>query len=241
MLEPGEVFYLPPEEDEPLGKGDRPHLLLSLCNSQTEVYTFAYGSTKATDALRGAEHVLVDPFSSRDESTGLNYPTYIYPSRLVSYAADELDAPAGRIVGELPVIRASLARAIGIGMGATAEANAPGSNRRGRLVEIAPALAEKLDARFAAVVTEPGYSRHGFQQTVIPLLDGGCDVQSLDVVARHAAWCANLGDEYETAILATSLVSTLYLPKHILRFLDAVVPNSVMVQVDSALENHFGL
>src|SRR5215212_792521 len=78
MPGPGEVFYLPPEPGDDSHKGDRPHVLVSLYGSDTEVVTLAYGSTRPTDALRGAEHVLVDPSSAAEQRTGLIYPTYVY-------------------------------------------------------------------------------------------------------------------------------------------------------------------
>lgn len=178
MARPGEVFYLPSEAVASPAKGDRPHLLLSRVSRETEVVTFAYASTRDTDAVRGAEHVRVAP----SRGTSLAYPTYIYPSRLVSYPLSAVGPSAGRIVRELPAIRASLWRALGIGEGVTAEGNVLGSNRRGRLVALAPELAAEWDVRYAVVMTEPRYSRTGYQQTVVPVLDEECEVRSLDVV-----------------------------------------------------------
>jgi hypothetical protein len=117
MPDPGQVYYLPPELREGPGKGDRPHLVLSLCVPGAETSTFAYGSTRATDALRGAAHVLVDPHATPFGRTGLSRPTYFYPSRLLTFAVDDLPEPSGRIIGELSAIRTQLRHALGIGQG----------------------------------------------------------------------------------------------------------------------------
>lgn len=115
MPDPGQVYFLPPEFREGPNKGDRPHLVLSLCEEGAEVATFAYGSTKATDAARGAAHVLIDPFATAYRSTGLSQPTYFYPSRLLTFAIEDLPQPAERIVDELPLIRQKLWSALGMG------------------------------------------------------------------------------------------------------------------------------
>jgi mRNA-degrading endonuclease toxin of MazEF toxin-antitoxin module len=234
MPRPGEVFYLPPEASEGPGKGDRPHLLLSRVGEDTEVATFAYGSTRDTDAVRGAEYVRVVP----GRGTGLAHLTYVYTSRLVSYAASAMGSSSGRVVHELPAIRDSLRRALGTGTGVTAERNVPGSNRRGRVVELVPDLATAWDTRYAVVVTEPRYSRTGYQQVVVPALDEACEERSLDVVTEGLS---ELGQGYHTAIIAAPMVSTLCLPDHISRFMDVVVSTETMARLEAALAAHFGL
>jgi hypothetical protein len=241
MPEPGDVFYLPPDRDESPGKGDRPHVLLSLCTDDSEVATLAYGSTRSTDALHGAEHVLVDPNATGYKRTGLIHPTYVYPSRLVSYASDAIGICAGRLVGEIPRIRASLRRALGIGTGVTHESNVVGSVRRGRLVELSADLAMDWGARYGLVVTEPGYSRSGFQQTIVPLLDEDCETRDLDVLVTDDWLLAGLGPGYRTAVLAVPMVSTLYQPEHVRRYLNVVVQPGLMLKVDELLTLHFGL
>ncbi|HEV7589455.1 MAG TPA: hypothetical protein VGO40_15170 [Longimicrobium sp.] len=241
MPEPGEVFYLPPERGEAPGKGDRPHLLLSLCPAESEVATFAYGSTQSTDAYRGAEHVLVDPDATAVRGTGLTRPTYVYTSRLVSYARDSIGVSAGRLIDEMPRVRVSLRRALGLGTGVTGEPNVPGSVRRGRFVELSADLAEDWDARYGLVVTAPGYSRSGFQQTIVPLLDEDCETRELDVFIADGRWLVGLGPGYHSAILAVPMVSTVYQPEHIRRYLDPVALPGLMLEIEAALIQHFGL
>ena len=91
------------------------------------------------------------------------------------------------------------------------------------------------------VVTEAWYSRAGYQQTVVPVLDRECEERSLDVVIADAPWLARLGEAYSSAILAAPMVSTLYLADHISRFLDVVVPAETMAKLEASLVAHFGL
>ena len=91
------------------------------------------------------------------------------------------------------------------------------------------------------MITEPGYSRSGFQQTVIPLLDDECEARDLDVFTGEAAWLASFGFGYRTGILAVPMVSTVYQPDHIRRYLGTIVPSEVMRRVEAALAVHFGL
>jgi hypothetical protein len=114
MPDAGQVFYIPPETRERPGKGHRPHLVVSLCTAESDTATFAYGSTRSTDAAHGAAHVLVDPFATGYRGTGLSQPTYFYPSRLVSFGLEDLPEPSGRIIDELPAVRQQLRRALGL-------------------------------------------------------------------------------------------------------------------------------
>jgi hypothetical protein len=76
---------------------------------------------------------------------------------------------------------------------------------------------------------------------VVPLLDERFELGVLDVQAWDYEWLKSLKSSYGAAILAVPMVSTLYLPDHIARFLDIVVPDDLMVQVERALTAHFGL
>jgi hypothetical protein len=189
----------------------------------------------------GAEHVLIDPFATRYRGTGLAHPTYVYPSRLVGVGVDELGACAGRIIDEMPALRAGLVRALGFGTGVTREPNTKWSNRRGRVVELSPELEADWEVQHALVLTEPTYSRHGYQQTVVPLLDESFEVSRLDVVTRDTAWVNDSGRDRDTVILAVPMIATAYQPVYITRYLDIVVPEEIMADVERALVAHFGL
>jgi hypothetical protein len=243
MPGPGQVYYLPPEFREGPGKGDRPHLVLSLCAPGAETSTFAYGSTKATDALRGAAHVLVDPFCSPRGGTGLSRPTYFYPSRLLTFAIDDLPDPAGRIVDELPAIRTQLRHALGIGQGVTREPNCRGANRRGRVAEYAPAISEELGATHCLVVTESRYSRTALQQTTIPILNAMLyDATPGDVVVQDTSgWQGRFSLRIQPILLAVPLITTVHERDSIARYTRTLVSDATLREVEAALVLHFGL
>ncbi|HET7463816.1 MAG TPA: hypothetical protein VFJ82_21350 [Longimicrobium sp.] len=235
MAIPGEVFYLPPHADEPTGKGKRPHVLLNRCTPSTELATLGYGSTQPTDAAFGAEHVYVGSHDVAHRGSGLIRPTYVYTSRLVSALPERLRHPAGSLRIALPAIRASLVRALGLGMGVTRESNVRGANRRGRVVALAEHAATEWGTNHALVVTNPEYSRYGYRQTLVPLLSGRFETFEPDVVLHDSAWLGPLSDLYSEAILAVPSVATVYLPRDIDAFLDLVSPAQIMDQVDRAL------
>jgi hypothetical protein len=245
MPDPGQVYFLPPELREGPAKGDRPHLVLSLCGEEAEVATFAYGSTKATDAAHGAAHVLVDPFATRYRGTGLSLPTYFYPSRLLTFAIADLTEPSGRIIDELPLIQQQqLKTALGLGQGVTSEPSYRGANRRGRIAEYAPWIADELGTSRCLVITEPGYSRAALQQTTIPILDSAeYDARPGDVVIHSNSpdWPGRVLASAESLILAVPLITSVYERDSLASYSRHVISDDTMQQVDVALAAHFGL
>jgi hypothetical protein len=243
MPGPGQVYYLPPELREGPGKGDRPHLVLSLCAPGAETSTFAYGSTKATDALRGAAHVLVDPYATRCGGTGLSRPTYFYPSRLLTFAVDDLPEPAGRIVDELPAMRKQLKRALGLGQGVTREANGRGANRRGRIAEYTRGISRDLGATHCLVVTEARYSRSALQQTTVPLLNAmEYDATPGDVLVQSTSgWQGRFAFQLHPVLLAVPLITTVHERDSLARYTRTIVSEATMRDVEAALMLHFGL
>jgi hypothetical protein len=243
MPDAGQVYFLPPEARE-IAKGDRPHLVMSLCPPGAETVTFAYGSTQGTDAANGAAHVLVDPFKTAFRATGLTRATYFYPSRLISYPADTpFPAPAGRIIDDLPVLRKQLKRALGFGTGVTFEADRRRSNRRGRIAEYSAEASSELDARFCIVVTEPNYSRADLQQTTIPLLDASeFEEHEGDVLMRdHGGWFRGLMGRRMDFIVAVPLIHTVYARTDLARYTGTIVDEETMRQIEAAMALHFGL
>jgi hypothetical protein len=243
MPDPGQIYYLPPEPREQPGKGYRPHLTLSLCPPGSEAATFAYGSTRSTDAVHGAAHVVVDPFATRYRGTGLSQPTYFYPSRLISRPTDSLPEPSGRIIDELPAIRQQLRFALGLGQGVTTERSFRGSNRRGRIAVYSPWLAEEMDATHCVVVTEPNYSRTSFQQTTIPILnEADYETRPGDVVLRRTGsdWLRAFSDT-DALIFAVPMIISVYERDSIARYLGDAVSERTMRDIDAALVKHFGL
>jgi mRNA-degrading endonuclease toxin of MazEF toxin-antitoxin module len=242
MPEPGLVYYLPPELCEGPGKGNRPHLVVSLCPPGAETSTFAYGSTKATDAVNGAAHVRVDPSATRYGRTGLSRPTYFYPSRLLTFAIDDLPEPSGRIIHELPAVRAELRRALGFGQGVTCEANQRGANRRGRIAEYAPAIAEELGASHCLVVTEAVYSRRALQQTTIPILSAvEYDASPGDVLVPHTGgWLGRVPALAPPLLLAVPMITSVYERDSLARYC-RTGSDATMRDAEAALAIHFGV
>jgi hypothetical protein len=242
MPDPGQVYHLPPETREGPDKGDRPHLVLSLCTRDSEVATFAYGSTKATDAAHGAAHVVVDPFATAYRGTGLTQPTYFYPSRLLTFAIADLPQPSGRIIDELPAIRQQLRIALGLGRGVTEERNRRGANRRGRLAEYAPWIAEELGTSRCVVITEPDYSRASLQQITIPILDPAkYEAVPGDIILHRRDWLSAGPPGTQPLILAVPLITSVYERDSLGRYGQWVVSESAMREVEIALALHFGL
>lgn len=241
MPGPGEVYSLPPELREGPGKGDRPHL--GLCAPGAETSTFAYGGTKATDALRGAAHVLVDPYAAGCGGTGLSRPTYFYPSRLLTFAIDDLPEPAGRIADALPAIRKQLGCPLGLGQGVTREPNCRGANRRGRIAESAREISRDLGATHCLVVTESRYSRTALQQTTIPLLNAmEYEATPGDVLVQSTSgWQGRFALRLHPVLLAVPLVTTVHERDSLARYTRTLVSEATMRDVDAALMLHFGL
>jgi hypothetical protein len=247
MPAPGKVYYLPPEEAEGPTKGDRPHLVLSVCDADAETATFAYCSTKATDAANGARHIVVDPFATSYRGTGLQHATYVYPGRLISYDIMQLPEESGRIMDEMPMIRRELQTALGHGRGVTTNANVRGSNRRGRIIQYKSDLANLYGTEYALVVTEPEYSRAGYQQVTIPLLDAAeYDAHSGDVVIRAGNAVSHLFNRIigsrrpAEVIAAVPYIVTVFERHGIERFSSTVVDEETMSAIDVALAIHFG-
>lgn len=241
MRYPGEVYYLERENGEPETKGKRPHVLLNGWFSRSSISTLAYCSTSGNDAGFGAEHVLIDPRTTSPRKTGLTRRTHVYPSRLISSLERTLGASAGTLDEELPALRDSLTRALGLGTGVTRESNVPGANRRGRLVELTQELADEWEVRYGVIVTEPEYSRFGYQQTLVPLLDDSFESTPLDLPLRETAWLKQLEQEYHNGFLAVPMVSTAFLPSYIAGFMDMVIPAELMEDLDRALRAYFQL
>lgn len=243
MPDPGQVYFLPPEFREGPDKGDRPHLVLSLCSDESEVATFACGSTKATDAAHGAAHVLVDPFATTYRGTGLTHPTYFYPSRLLTFAIEDLPEPSGRMIDEMPFIREKLKTALGLGQGVTTERSHRGANRRGRIAEYAPSIADELGTSRCLVVTEPGYSRASLQQTTVPILDAAEYAAQPGDVVVHGTGSDLPGQVFGTAeslILAVPMITSVFERDSLTHYSPHVISVSTMKEVEAALALHFG-
>jgi hypothetical protein len=187
--------------------------------------------------------VLVDPHAAGHRGTGLSRPTYFYPSRLLTFAIEDLPEPSGRIVHALPMLRDQLRRALGMGQGVTREANCRGANRRGRIAEYTRDISRELGATHCLVVTEPGYSRTALQQTTIPLLSAvEFDAAPGDVLVQNTSdWQGRFALRVHPLLIAVPLVTTVHERDSIARYTRTIVGEATMRDVEASLVLHFGL
>jgi hypothetical protein len=91
------------------------------------------------------------------------------------------------------------------------------------------------------IVTEPTYSRTGFQQTIVPVLDDSFEPGDLDVMISPGSRLIRLGDSYARGMFAPTMIMTVYQPDHIARYLGIVIEAELMAKLETALVAHFGL
>jgi len=244
MPVPGDVFYLPAEEEERLDpmKGDRPHVLLSANADQTGFATLAYASTKPTEASWGAAHVRVDPLQEGRLATGLSRPTFVYPSRLVTMDVADLSVRSGRLARPLPLLRRMLVTALGLGTGVTTEPDRRGANRRGRVVKLNEPFAARVGYSAGMVITDPAYSRTSRHQIVVPILSfTEFEPHPLDVIVEHPGWVGPEPDGSTAVLLAVPLVASVYEYESIDGYLDRTVDAVTMRRLEESLRVHFAI
>lgn len=194
----GDVFVLPPEARSGGDPKWRYHVLLNDCADPDGILTFAYASTQPTEAIWGAANVLVDPARKSYTASGFQYPTYVYPSRLVPALAANVGEPVGRLGDEMPAVREQLRVALGMGTGVASGTGRAARTFRGLVVRFAPPLTEEIGAILGVVATDPDYSLQEREQLVIPIL-GNDDVTSesiLDVYIEGPAAKAIAGFDH---------------------------------------------
>ena len=89
ILYPGEVFFLPPDDRADGDAVSRRHVLLANCQDGAEMATVAYASRQPTEAKFGAANVLVNPTATGYHRSGFEFPTYVYPSRMVTRTRED--------------------------------------------------------------------------------------------------------------------------------------------------------
>ena len=143
---------------------------------------------------------------------------------------------------DLPAIRHELRTALGIGTGSCIDVDLPRGSSRGRVVAFTPAYLRKTGFSHGLVVTEPGYSRLGRQQTIVPVLpEGGFEPGTLDVVVHGRAWIGEIFTGEKSVILATALVATVFEGDAVAAYTNVVLDRAGIEAVDEALAQHFGL
>jgi hypothetical protein len=200
---PGEVYFLPPEERDDGDPETRRHVLLRPCNDSSEIATFAFASTSATEASFGAPHHIVVPGTGGYNGSGFTRPTYVYGSRLVAAAPNDLLNQAGRLVDDMLPLRAAVKAGLGIGTGTARGAGPALGSLRGAVVELAPSVSAETDFRYGIIVSEPQYSMEKRYQNIVPVLDAGAfelGAEDWEIAAANAPWLATL-DGAPTSVL----------------------------------------
>lgn len=244
MFFAGQVFLLPPANRTGGDPKDRLHVLLHDHNDENAPAALAYCSTQPTEASFGAQRVLVDPHATAYRSA-FSYPTYVYPSRIVSVDPSDLGEPEGRVMDEMPEVREKLRVALGIGTG-TVLGNGPAARScRGCVVRLDDATAEEAGTPFGVVVTEPSYSLEHRHQSIVPLVGAGEVIRApLDVVVQDetCSWLKRVSADLAAATLLTDWVFTVFEPEQMtVRPGAACVDEATMRELDQALVLHFGI
>jgi mRNA-degrading endonuclease toxin of MazEF toxin-antitoxin module len=179
--EPGEIYWLPPEEGSHDPKDARPHVVLSPSEENHAVVNLAFASSSGVQAHAfHAPHIVVDTTSSTFPLTGFDRATYVYSSRLAVTELREVPNRAGgRLVDEFPELRdRQLPRAVGLGTGACGSPGAAQRSRRGQIARFTDDFADMIGIRHGVVVSWPPYSLHDQVQNVVPI----CDDREFEVV-----------------------------------------------------------
>jgi len=164
----GHVFTLPTGR---LHFGDRkptrPFLLLTRCGGD-DLGNLALMTSKRTEQLYGATLVEL-----ADQRGKLNLPdqesSFVNLSSLSFFPAGELRRSESSCARHLPVVRAALSEALGIGTGVGD--GREGGSLRGFVVRLADDIAADFEFRYGIVVTGHRYSAVRRLQIVVPLVD----------------------------------------------------------------------
>jgi hypothetical protein len=242
MRYPGEVWFLPPDDDDQGDPKWRRHVLLTTCDESRDLpAVFAYASTQSTEAGRGAAYVLFDPGSARygkSGHAGFTSATYIYPTRLVSVDPRDLRQFRGRLIEEMAELRLKLQEALGLGTGTTLGQGGAAGSWRGRVIRLTAEYAARTGFELGLIVTEPQYSNRQRYQIIIPLV---LDVEPElgDVVVRDKEWLSNIEDGLAFAVLAVPFVHSVFHPTRVMGYIGTEVDEATMAEVDDGLRALF--
>jgi len=239
----GELYLLPPEPDQEGDKDHRPHMVLSRVMTSSATVTLAYCSSQATEADLGAQAILVEPSAPAFAATGLNRPTYIYPSRLVVIEPEELTQypRIGKLEGTLlGALRGSaLPRAIGYLAGTCRDPGLAAGSLRGAVLQFSPTGRDRVGSGYAVVVTDPVFSRQHESLNVIPVLDADeTTSQYPDLTFENRDWIAPLGG-IKRALVFTRLVQAIRVKPDVSRLLPPHADAETMREIDLAMRSIF--
>ncbi|HET7464851.1 MAG TPA: hypothetical protein VFJ82_26645 [Longimicrobium sp.] len=238
---PGQVWFLPPELEEGGDGKRRRHVLLTTCE-EGHAGVFSYASTRPAEARSGAAYLFVDPAASPDRGTGFSKPTYVYASRLVAATPGTSSRLVGRIVHELPRLRAMLVRALGLGTGTDVGCGKAARSWRGRIVTLSAARREAGGYGFGIVVTEADYSRRRRYQIIVPMDDARVlEREPEDLVVSQRAWVHQVGPGIDTVAIGVVDVHSMFHPLDIAAWTGAVVDEETLAEIEARLRVLFEL
>lgn len=242
MRYPGEVWFLPPDDDDHGDPKWRRHVLLTTCDETRDPpAVFAYASTQSTEAGRGAAYVLFDPASTRygkSGHAGFTSATYIYPTRLVSVDPADLRRFRGRLIDEMAELRLKLQEALGLGTGTTHGQGGAADSWRGRVIRLTPDYATRTGFELGLIVTEPQYSNRQRYQIIVPVV---LDVEPEpgEVAVRDKEWLSDIADGLVFAVLAVPFVHSVFHPTRVIGDIGTKVDEATMAEIDDALRALF--
>lgn len=250
-MQPGDVYYLPPDERVGGDPKKRRHPLLLPHDGSSSVTLFSYASTESTEASRGGPCVTVEPLFCY--GCGFDVKTYLYPLRLVPTDVEDVQNRAGALSSTCwTSLQACLKESVGISTGTCNGFGDARGSWRGRLVKFAPSILEEVGVQFGVVLSHPGYSNTKRYQNVLPVIpcvrenDEG-DLVSItpgnhDVWVEEADWFEALGIRDGGALILGSFPFSVWHKTEVVESgWTYAVDDGVMRAVDAALRQLFGI
>jgi hypothetical protein len=238
---PGHVFWLPRgatwlNRDKP-----RPYALATPC-SPARRGTLVYGSTRETERTAGAACAEVMPVASGVNANGLDARTFFYPGVMLRAQFAELPAHAGVLGKSIGDLRSAIRTALGIGSGSCLRDDAPAGSRRGRIVVLEESLASSFRTPFAALLTEPIYSREKNYHLVVPIRRGEGWVAHPGVVSLpQKDWFGVFAAPTATALVPVQVTQSVWYKDDIVHETRYVLDDESLSALDSHLCAFFGL
>jgi hypothetical protein len=135
-----------------------------------------------------------------------------------------------------------LRRALGIGQGSCISGGTPTGSRRGRIVELQPALSRTMLTRFAVLLTEAEYSRSKNYQIILPIVPGDGKAAAESVLQiQDREWMSVFRRRQRSVLLPIPIVQSVWYTAHILRETVFVMDDSALGEIDRRLCDYFAL
>jgi hypothetical protein len=202
--------------------------------------TLAYGSTREAEKSLGAACIEVAPQRLGVNRNGLWIRTHFYPGILLRRDHERLPAPAGSLGRSIDDFKTCLRQALGIGQGSCIAGGVPTGSRRGRIVELQPALSGTMQTRFAVLLAEAGYSRSKNYQIILPIIPGDGKAAAESVLQiRDREWMSVFRRRPLSVLLPIPIVQSVWYTTDILRETAFVMDDATLREIDRRLCDYF--